>query len=1697
MATKLTKSDGSTVDYTDPNYDMQKQEIDDPPFKSVKGPISFDPNPTKSGVPNQYLPITSLPKISYAQRDLDSDYDGYGGLESWDNIQQRRVQLQSNFARSVRAVTGGVLKGLGTAMKEIGYMADPITYLNLIPGVELDETIASAGEFLSNQITSGVDNAMPIYEDNSSDDIFKQISKWSTVSSILDSSVGFMIPGVMASKAGTLAMKSTRGFGKLIRFAGEATEMTSLQRVGATVLKGENTIRMLANSAPNKLKNVANVLGPTILQAHGEALWEAKDAREQFIRKLSPQIFNNSKNLKEINNTSEGLAEETYWWNMAKGALNLHMFNSMAMKYGDGLIKKPSVLKMIKGAAIEMPLQGLEENQQEVFKAESEYSAIRELENLNKNSAIIRDLKNTGNYNNDKLSQDMVTRWGQLSSTNQAITSFLIGAISGPVQMGLLNLYKSSTGNGPIKEYKEQMKAYEEQQKLLENTGALFKSKKLYYEAVERAVLHEDLSKLADKLGGKDSLIPLQEHKMYGEEIMQHLAKGTFASLEAMAKENKDNDPHMANMYKYIQSVKPHIKAAEGMLQKEQIVNLSFSVEMNKKLSDIFERKLSELKSVKELTPDADPTIDLKITDVSESLEMLKIQTSALSSNLESLKSRKTQRKLLDLQIKEKNVVDGKNMVTAAKSIKELEKLKNFVRFEGIDKTTTYKAKMEELVKNTATLKSDSKVNTKAKKNVKIAETVDGEKQISKTVGNEKGFEPVTTLERVTDELRNNPDFVDITKNLSDGEIEDIAIATVGKHNKRLKEYTQEEYDDKESVQNNVIEDLAKSLMDHIVTNRQDILDKEEEKNISISESSQILDGIIDSRYKLQQKDEELDKVKKVIKDADNEEELTKQYEQDVEQHSKDKIEYALSLKGTVKAYTERVENELGKGAFLDVFPTFKDYIQHVINERGAEYVDNHYAALQSLYKTINPADQSVSSTFEELLDLNQDILVVPEMPTAQKLLMVEKLFSRNSKVDVTKSFSDVINEANHVPASAAIEGATAGRDATTSIAHLSVSYFMDKNDKGEDVVRDDTDPAVELSPVLDPDNFNGGEKVTFRVMTDISTYINLKIGSRVKVLFKDIKKFLIDPNTGKVRDKNDPVFVEWKEKQKLDIEASPEDYIPIGIYGPNNEFLGYMHQPNWLLKLTDKNEARNQFRVMQQKRTKVFNSYRNGTDHTGTITHKVIMKTEEGNYNGFTMNRERKTKSKEKSRANVALEDKSIAIDLVTSKGPGTGGIKKSQIFNLDEVEGLPPSIIVAYVPIGKDSQGNTIYHGEPLYNTKLDESLQRTTVALVKAFITRGKEHSKLVEGYKIEFGIDITTVTGLREALGQFMYVMDVSTSELSILSGKKKNSGTNAILNLNENGELHFGLRALSSLMQLEASDVQNYNENMIAEDIAILDNLLKNGKFLFNANAKALKAKGKPKVLLVQEDGSHNTLPSTVKYAEFTKMHTQTSLHGSKLANGKYTYTLQNIVNYSVDDTQFPITPDKIAESVAEAEKKVVPVVEQNLIKDNVTITEKENISILEKHGIIIKDINGNIVPLSSSVDVSDIRKAVSGDLMLAEKLKANVGASDETLSKIILSSQFYRKSNPIENTSTFKGISEHSVLKIAGPQKIKEVQDAVARAYNESTTPLQTIDSLLSKITKESEIDSRIKVLISAVERAQHEYRMNIDRNKC
>jgi len=1699
MATKLTNPDGSTVDYTDSNYNMQSQKVEDPPIKPNRN-VNFSPYQTKSGVPDQYAPTQSLPKVSYAQRDLDKDYDVYGGLESWDNMQQRRIKLQSDSDRAARAVFGGLAKGVGTAIKEIGYMADPVTYLNLIPGVEMDGTLSSAGEFLSNQVTAGVDNAMPIYEDNSSDDIFKQLSKWSTASSILDSGLGFMIPGVLASKAGTLALKTTRGFGKLLRFTGEAAELTGVQRMGAAVLKSEGWIRQLATSAPNRLKNAANVLGPAVLQAHGEAVWESKDAKEQFIKKLSPHLFNNSRNLKEINNAAESIAEQTYWLNMGKAVLNLNMFNSMAKKYGNGIIKKPSAWKVAGSMALELPLQGLEENQQEVFKAEAEYDAVDELNKLRKNSPIINDLKRTGNYNNDKLSKDAVIRWGQLSSTNQAITSFLIGAISGPVQMGMVNLYKSAVGQGPIKEYKEQMKAYEEQKKLLEGTGALFKSKKLYYEAVDRAILHEDFSKIADKLGGQEDLIPLQEHKMYGEEIMQHLAKGTFSALEQMAKENKDNDPHMAAMYKYIQTVKPHLKAAEGMLNKEQIVDLSFSVEMNKKLASIFERRLAELKSTKETNPDSDPTIDLKIQDIGESLEILQESTSKLNDNLTALKSRKVQNELLNIQIREKNVVDGVNRVKQARTIKELEKLKNFERFSGIEKTSTYQTKMEEIVKNGGTLKKASKVNTKTQKKPKTTDTVVEEKakeSVQETVGTSEGFQPIATVESVADELRNStdPEISAAVAQLSEEEIGEIALTTIAKHNKKLKEYTQEQYEN--DAETDVFIDTVTSLAEHIQTNRKDVQAKQEEQNASTSESSQMLDSMIEQRYAFQKKDEELEQIKVEIKGAENEAELAAELEQDIEKHSREKTEFALSLKGAVGAYITRLENELGKGSFLEMFPTFKDYIQHIINDRGAEYADNHYATLQSLYRTINPEDESVSSTFEELLDLNDDILVDPEMPTSQKLSMVDKVFSRNSKVDVTKSFSDVVNEAGHTPTSAAIEGAESGRDATTSIAHLSVSYHMDKDDNGDDVVRDDTDPAIELSPILDPEDFNGGQKVTFKVMTDISTYINLKIGSRTKVLFSSIKKFLIDPATGEVRDKNDPVFVEWKTKQKLDIEASPEDYIPIGMYGPNGEFLGYMHQPNWLLKLTDKDQARIQFRVMQQKRAKVFNSYRNKSDHTGTIIDKTIDKTEEGNYTGFVMNRERKVKGKPKSRANKAMEDKSLTVDLVTAKGPGTGNIKKSQVFNMEEVEGLPAGIIVTYVPIGKNSQGEIIYHGEPLYNTRLDPNLQRTAVALVKAFITRGKENAKLVEDYNTEFGIDITTVEGLREALGQFMYVMDVGMSELDRLSGKKKNSGTNAILNLNENGELHFGLRALSSVMQLAQEDIDNYSPEMIEEDVAILDNLLKNGKFLFNANAKALKHKGRPKVLFVQEDGTHNKLANSVGYVEFTKMNTETTLHGSKLANGKYTYTLQNIVNYSVDDTQFPITSDKIAESVAEAEKKVVPVVEKDLIKDNVTVKEKEQISVLEKHGVVIKDASGNIVPLTSSVELDDIKKAVKGDQALAEKLKENVGASDETLEKIITTSLFYRSSNPVGNTSMFAGIEKHEVIKAAGPQKVKEVQDAVSRAYNESTLPVSTIEGMLAKITDGTKIDLVLKVLVNAAERAPITNRMDISKNKC
>ena len=133
--------------------------------------------------------------------DRDSKYDVNVTRADLDNLERERALKQPNAGKMFNAVVGGVASGLLTAVETSAHILNLKNHIERLTGAaHAEQNLVS--EFAGN-LKEKLGKEMPIYRYDSSK-VFDWSDPgfyWSTVKGILDSAVGFAIPGMGATKA--------------------------------------------------------------------------------------------------------------------------------------------------------------------------------------------------------------------------------------------------------------------------------------------------------------------------------------------------------------------------------------------------------------------------------------------------------------------------------------------------------------------------------------------------------------------------------------------------------------------------------------------------------------------------------------------------------------------------------------------------------------------------------------------------------------------------------------------------------------------------------------------------------------------------------------------------------------------------------------------------------------------------------------------------------------------------------------------------------------------------------------------------------------------------------------------------------------------------------------------------------------------------------------------------------------------------------------------------------------------------------------------------------------------------------------------------------------------------------------------------------------------------------------------------------
>jgi hypothetical protein len=458
-----------------------------------------------------------LPNFSKYDESIHTDEDLL-------NYQEHRAKEQSGFLKATNALVSGTISGLATALEDIGYILDFEGHYNTLKKLDNDRD-----NWLSNAMRGFKEDlyeAMPIYE-TESDTALGQFFKFSTLRGMIDSIVGFSIPGGLVAKGVGAAAKLSR-LGALA------------VRVSAAMNASAGT-KVLANSLGEIAKDVT--AGAITNYAEGQmmAIELGENAKEQYVESRAQQYYEQFKNSPlplsienarklaedEFNRDTEAQARigqeqadfvENNRWFMLTDAIGLHGLVKSKGAFRQALLSNPKEkLKALKNLGrlnadnllIQAAKEGGEEIGQNIFQMEGEYQ--------------VRKAVGTTTEEDEALGDDLWQRALSFGTSKQAIVEGLMGAVTGPGQRAVSRVVANVTSGDLLgrQRREQEYQAYAKQQEFVKTINNRL-SNIVQAEALKAEALAQDDDITAEAIWNKEAVTLVTES----------LGNGTIQALE-------------------------------------------------------------------------------------------------------------------------------------------------------------------------------------------------------------------------------------------------------------------------------------------------------------------------------------------------------------------------------------------------------------------------------------------------------------------------------------------------------------------------------------------------------------------------------------------------------------------------------------------------------------------------------------------------------------------------------------------------------------------------------------------------------------------------------------------------------------------------------------------------------------------------------------------------------------------------------------------------------------------------------------------------------------------------------------------------------------------------------------------------------------------------------------------------------------
>lgn len=260
--------------------------IDDKRLKQYRAKIRSEYLQSVASIPDKEYIGDLYPEAGKSRYDYDITEES-----QLQNLNTFRSEQQSGLLKAFNTVFTGVVGGLATAAQDIAYMTDLNNYLAFFDSTKKieDNIVSSAMKDIKQQLY----DFAPVYE-TTAESPLGQFFKFSTLRGILDSVIGFAIPGVIAGKAASLAVKGASYGLRLARASKYADMMADAMNVTGKAANTAEDSYKIAHRIINADDYATSVIGGLISnQAEGVmmAIEESDNIKNRYIEDRAAKIL--------------------------------------------------------------------------------------------------------------------------------------------------------------------------------------------------------------------------------------------------------------------------------------------------------------------------------------------------------------------------------------------------------------------------------------------------------------------------------------------------------------------------------------------------------------------------------------------------------------------------------------------------------------------------------------------------------------------------------------------------------------------------------------------------------------------------------------------------------------------------------------------------------------------------------------------------------------------------------------------------------------------------------------------------------------------------------------------------------------------------------------------------------------------------------------------------------------------------------------------------------------------------------------------------------------------------------------------------------------------------------------------------------------------------------------------------------------